>query len=130
MSHYEARIEVGHRPGILDPQGGVIERALPALGYANVSLGSSSAIRDEGALRSEGSLTFSPLEKLPQVRLGAAVGVRVEPRVVEEVVLDEASARAQVEEMCRRLLANPVIEDFTVELFPGDTPEPPGMETV
>ena len=37
MTAYEARIEVGHRPGILDPQGGVIERALPALGYANVS---------------------------------------------------------------------------------------------
>jgi len=37
LTAYEARIEVGHRPGILDPQGGVIERALPALGYANVS---------------------------------------------------------------------------------------------
>ncbi|HEY0399053.1 MAG TPA: phosphoribosylformylglycinamidine synthase subunit PurS, partial [Acidimicrobiia bacterium] len=37
MNSYEARIEVGHRPGILDPQGGVIERALPALGYGNVS---------------------------------------------------------------------------------------------
>ena len=30
---------------------------------------------------------------------------------------DEASARAEVEEMCRRLLANPVIEDFTVEIL-------------
>lgn len=29
---------------------------------------------------------------------------------------DESSARAQVEEMCRKLLANPVIEDFKVEL--------------
>src|SRR4051812_31749286 len=46
-----------------------------SIGYANVSLGSSSAISDEGALRSEGSLAFSPLEKLPQLRLGAAVGV-------------------------------------------------------
>ena len=27
---------------------------------------------------------------------------------------DEAAARRQVEEMCARLLANPVIEDFTV----------------
>ena len=29
---------------------------------------------------------------------------------------DENSVRAQLEEMCRKLLANPVIEDFKVEL--------------
>jgi phosphoribosylformylglycinamidine synthase len=78
---YEARIEVGHRPGILDPQGGVIERALPALGYANVSA----------------------------VRVGKSIRLAVDAP-------DEASARAQVEEMCRKLLANPVIEHFTVEI--------------
>jgi phosphoribosylformylglycinamidine synthase PurS subunit len=81
MTEYEARIEVGHRPGILDPQGGVIERALPALGYANVS----------------------------QVRVGKSIRLRVDAD-------DEGAARAQVEEMCARLLANPVIEDFSIEL--------------
>lgn len=83
MTEYEARIEVGHRPGILDPQGGVIERALPALGYANVS----------------------------QVRVGKSIRLRVDAE-------DEGGARAQVEEMCARLLANPVIEDFIIELSP------------
>lgn len=83
MTEYEARIEVGHRPGILDPQGGVIERALPALGYANVS----------------------------QVRVGKSIRLRVDAD-------DEGSARTQVEEMCARLLANPVIEDFSIELSP------------
>ena len=92
LTRFEARIEVGHRPGILDPQGGVIERALPALGYGNVS----------------------------HVRVGKSIRLAVD-------AADEASARAQVEEMCRRLLANPVIEDFTVTVFPGDTPEPPGL---
>jgi phosphoribosylformylglycinamidine synthase len=29
---------------------------------------------------------------------------------------DEASARAQVDEMCHRLLANPVIEAFTIDV--------------
>lgn len=29
---------------------------------------------------------------------------------------DPASVRSQVEEMCRRLLANPVLEDFEVEV--------------
>ena len=81
MSSYEARIEVGHRPGILDPQGGVIERALPALGYANV--------RD--------------------VRVGKSIRLVV-------TATDTIAARAQVEEMCRRLLANPVIENFTIQL--------------
>ena len=82
MTTYEARIEVGHRPGILDPQGGVIERALPALGWANVS----------------------------HVRVGKSIRLAVD-------ATDEDSARAQVEEMCRRLLANPVIEDYTVEIL-------------
>jgi phosphoribosylformylglycinamidine synthase PurS subunit len=78
---YEARIEVVHRPGILDPQGGAIERALPALGYGNVSL----------------------------VKVGKSI------RLVIEAPGPDA-ARAQVDEMCRRLLANPVIEDYAVEL--------------
>ena len=32
---------------------------------------------------------------------------------------DVTRAREQVEEMCRALLANPVIEDYTVELAPS-----------
>ena len=81
MKTFEARIEVGHRPGILDPQGGVIERALPALGYGNVR----------------------------HVRVGKSIRLAV-------AAADVDAARAQIEEMCRRLLANPVIEDFTIEL--------------
>ena len=34
---YEARVEISHLPGIADPQGATVERALPALGYDNVS---------------------------------------------------------------------------------------------
>ena len=33
---------------------------------------------------------------------------------------DEATARAQVDEMCRRLLSNPVIESYRFDLTPGD----------
>ena len=86
MNSYEVRVEVGHRPGILDPQGGVIERALPALGYGNVS----------------------------HVRVGKSIRLVVE-------AADEAAARAEVEEMCRRLLANPVIEDYTIEMMAPET---------
>jgi phosphoribosylformylglycinamidine synthase PurS subunit len=81
MSRFEARVDITHLPGILDPQGAQVERSLPALGYANVS----------------------------EVRVGKSIRLVVD-------AADEAAARAQVDEMCRRLLANPVIEAYTIEL--------------
>ena len=45
------------------------------IGYANVSLGDSSVIDSESALRFEPTLSFSPIQQLPQLRLGANVGV-------------------------------------------------------
>lgn len=37
MTNFNARVQVSLRPGIADPQGLTIERALPALGYEGVS---------------------------------------------------------------------------------------------
>jgi len=37
MGRFEALVEVQLRPGISDPQGATIERALPALGFTGVS---------------------------------------------------------------------------------------------
>jgi phosphoribosylformylglycinamidine synthase len=37
MAIFEALVEVQLRPGISDPQGATIEKALPALGFAGVS---------------------------------------------------------------------------------------------
>ncbi|MFN8034859.1 MAG: phosphoribosylformylglycinamidine synthase subunit PurS [Acidimicrobiia bacterium] len=79
--NFEARVEITHLPGILDPQGANVERALPALGFDNVT----------------------------QVRVGKSIRLVVDSA-------DEATARAEVDEMCRRLLANPVIEAFSIEL--------------
>ncbi len=81
MTTFAARVEITHLPGIADPQGATIERALPALGYANVT----------------------------QVHVGKSIRLLVE-------AADADAARAQVLEMCDRLLANPVIEAFTVEI--------------
>ena len=78
---FEARVEVTHLPGILDPQGATVERALPALGYRNVSA----------------------------IRIGKSIRLVVD-------AADEAAARLQVGEMCERLLANPVIESYEIEL--------------
>ncbi len=81
MMRYEARIDVSHLPGILDPQGATVEKALPALGYDNVT----------------------------QVSVGKSIRLVVDAE-------NEAAARAQVDEMCHRLLANPVIEAFDITL--------------
>lgn len=78
---YAARVSVTLKPGIADPQGQTIERALPALGYTgveNVRVG-----------------------KLIELDVGAA---------------DEMEARSRVEEMCARLLANPVIESYEITI--------------
>lgn len=74
-------VEVRLRPGIADPQGATIQRALPALGFDGVQ----------------------------EVRVGKAIRFNVE-------AADEASARRQVDELCQRLLANPVIEDTAVTI--------------
>ena len=69
------------KPGIADPQGQTIERALPALGYDGVS----------------------------DVRVGKVIELQVDAS-------DESEARTRVEEMCERLLANPVIEAYEVTI--------------
>ncbi len=78
----KARVFVTLKRGVLDPQGSAVNRALHAMGYAEVS----------------------------DVRLGKLI----------EVTLDEGApegqSRARLEEMCKKLLANTVIEDYRIEL--------------
>ncbi len=78
---FEVLVEVKLRPGIADPAGATIERALPALGFSEV----------EG------------------VRVGKAIRFTVEAP-------DEAVARTRVDDLCRRFLTNPVIEDAEVSI--------------
>ncbi|HVM06509.1 MAG TPA: phosphoribosylformylglycinamidine synthase subunit PurS [Acidimicrobiales bacterium] len=80
-ARYDVRVEVSLRPGIADPQGATIERALPALGFQGVA----------------------------GVRVGKSIRFSVEAG-------DEAEARSRVEELCNRLLSNPVIEDTRFDL--------------
>ncbi|MCD9624563.1 phosphoribosylformylglycinamidine synthase subunit PurS [Rhabdothermincola salaria] len=83
---FSVHVEVRLRPGIADPQGSTIERALPTLGFDGVS----------------------------GVRVGKSIRLTVE-------AADEAAARAEVDDLCRRFLTNPVIEDAVVELEAVDT---------
>jgi len=81
MTGFAAHVEVSHRPGIADPAGATVERALPALGYTNVT----------------------------QVHIGKVIRLVVD-------AADADAARVQVEEMCERLLANPVIESYEITI--------------
>ena len=68
----KARVLIRPKEGILDPQGKAVERALPALGFEDVS----------------------------HVRVGRMV---------------ELEAAERLAELCEKLLANPLIEDFEIE---------------
>ncbi len=84
MSTFQVLVEVRLRPGIADPEGATVERALPALGFAGVR----------------------------GVRMGKAIRFDVEAAGPDE-------ARRTVEDLCRRLLTNPVIEDAVIDVRPA-----------
>ncbi len=78
---FRAQVEVQLRPGIADPEGATIERALPALGFDGVV----------------------------HVRAGRSFRFELDAP-------DEPSARIRAGELADRLLANPVMEQSSVEL--------------
>ena len=71
------RIIVTLKPGVLDPQGKAIEKALAGLGFAGVE----------------------------DVRVGKLIEFEVSDDTTDQVVDD----------MCRKLLANTVIENYRIE---------------
>ncbi len=73
------RVDIVRRPGIADPEGATVRRALREMGFDTVT----------------------------DVHFGRTIFVDVDEG-------DAGKAEALVQEMCERLLANPVIEDFTV----------------
>ena len=80
----KVRVEITRRPGIADPEGATVRRALADLGY--------DAVRE--------------------VSFGRSIEVDVDGD-------DAGAAVASVTEMCERLLANPVIEDYEVTALDG-----------
>ena len=66
-------------------------------------------VNDPQGLTVRGGLHTLGFESVRSVRVGKYMEIKVEET-------DRAVAEAQVREMCRKLLANPVIEDFRFEL--------------
>jgi phosphoribosylformylglycinamidine synthase len=76
---------------------------------ARVEITHLPGIADPQGATVERSLPALGYDNVTQVRVGKSI------RLVLDAP-DEAAARAQVDEMCHRLLANPVIEAFEIEL--------------
>ena len=57
----------------------------------------------------QGALETLGYPEVESVRVGKVIEVTFKEG-------DQAAARARLEEMCRKLLANPVIEDYRVEI--------------
>ena len=66
-------------------------------------------VNDPQGLTIQGGLHTLGFSFVKQVRMGKYLEVQVDEG-------DRNTARTQVEEMCRKLLANPVIEEFHFEL--------------
>lgn len=93
---YRAKVVVRLKPGVLDPQGQAVKGALVGLGYrevADVRVGKFLEVTLPGPA---GDGAGAPASGSPE------------------------AARALVEEMCRRLLANPVLEDYEVTVEEAD----------
>ena len=82
---YKVSVYVTPKAGVVDPQGAVVERALPALGHSGVA----------------------------NIRVGRYITLEVPGT-------DAVKVKAAVDDMCRRLLANPIIEDYRFEIAPGE----------
>jgi len=71
-------------------------------------------VNDPPGLTVMGGLKTLGFDSVESVRLGKYLEVKVNES-------DKSKAEAQVAEMCRKLLANPVIEEFSYELVELDS---------
>jgi phosphoribosylformylglycinamidine synthase subunit PurS len=76
---------------------------------ARVEVAHLPGIADPQGATVERSLPALGYDNVSNVRIGKSIRLEIEAS-------DEAAARAQVDEMCHRLLANPVIEAYEIEL--------------
>ncbi|HTE83728.1 MAG TPA: phosphoribosylformylglycinamidine synthase subunit PurS [Dehalococcoidia bacterium] len=83
-------------------------------GYlARVYVTLKPTVNDPQGLTIRGALHALGLSEVQSVRAGKYLEILISSA-------DEATARRRVMEMCEKLLANPVIEDFRFELSPAE----------
>ncbi len=79
---------------------------------ARVYITLKPTVNDPQGLTIRSALHALGFTDVDSVRAGKYMEIRIDAR-------DRGAAEAQVTEMCRKLLANPVIEDFRFELDPA-----------
>ena len=78
---------------------------------ARVYITLKPTVNDPQGLTIKGALHSLGFSGVESIRAGKYMEIRIDAP-------DKAAAEAQVAEMCRKLLANPVIEDFRFEVEP------------
>jgi phosphoribosylformylglycinamidine synthase len=76
-------------------------------------------VNDPAGLVIRDGLNHIGFNEVEAVRAGKYITIELQAQ-------DQAEAETRVEEMCRKLLSNPVIEDFTVEIQPVGNDGVPG----
>lgn len=85
---------------------------LRSMFLARVYVTLKPTVNDPQGLTIRGALHALGFAGVDTVRAGKYIEITVDAK-------DRAAAEASVTEMCRKLLANPVIEDFRFELEPA-----------
>jgi phosphoribosylformylglycinamidine synthase len=88
---------------------------LPSMFLARVYVTLKPTVNDPEGLTIRGALHSLGFAAVESVRSGKYMEIRIDAS-------DAAAAEAQLSEMCRKLFANPVIEDFRFDLEPQAAP--------
>ncbi len=81
---------------------------------ARVYITLKPTVNDPQGLTIKGALHDLGFQNVRNVRAGKYMEIRIEEK-------DLNKAKRQLQEMCRQLLANPVIENFRFDLEPGSS---------
>jgi len=76
---------------------------------AKIYVSLKPTVNDPQGLTIRGALHNLGFIEVTNVRMGKYIEVKIEEN-------DETRAQEQINEMCRKLLANPIIENYTFEL--------------
>jgi len=77
---------------------------------ARIHITLKSGVLDPQGKAIEGALKGLGFDGASDVRQGKVIELKLSET-------DEASARARTEEMCKKLLANPVMENYAIEIL-------------
>lgn len=78
---------------------------------AQVNITLKKTVADPQGLTVKHALESLAFKGVNEVRMGKFILIKLEAK-------DKAKAEAEAKEMCQKLLANPIIEDFTFEVKP------------